>query len=60
MLRLFFHYSLNLMLAGRLDKPSLFPVMDSAHHTFAAVVYQDHYNNNPVKLVFVDQMLQRT
>jgi hypothetical protein len=58
--RLLYHYFLSLLMAGRMDRPSVFPVLDSAHHTFAGVVYQDHFNNNPIKLVFVNELMKRT
>lgn len=35
------------------------PLQILAHGAFAALVYQDHFNNNPIKLVFVDVMKNR-
>lgn len=31
-----------------------------AHGSFVAIVYEDHFNNNPIKLVFADQLAQGT
>jgi hypothetical protein len=54
--RILTQLALQLLLCARLDIPSMFPTLDSAHGSFIAMIYEDHFNNNPVKLVFVDQI----
>eukprot|EP01122_Echinamoeba_exundans_P004206 TRINITY_DN1421_c0_g2_i1.p1 TRINITY_DN1421_c0_g2~~TRINITY_DN1421_c0_g2_i1.p1 ORF type:complete len:725 (+),score=71.45 TRINITY_DN1421_c0_g2_i1:40-2214(+) len=54
--RILTQLALQLLLCARLDIPSMFPMLDSAHGSFIAMIYEDHFNNNPVKLVFVDQI----